>query len=70
MGYGKALKRIRQSKGLTLLQVAQKIGCWPSSLSRIENEQRNLKAETLFQLCNVYGVKPEEVLEEAQKEVS
>lgn len=66
MGYGQALKRIRQAKGLSLWQVAQQLGCWPSSLWRIENEQRKLKADMLFQLCQIYGIKPEQLLEEAK----
>lgn len=67
MGCGKALRQIRLEKGLSLWDVAKKIGCWPTTIWRIENEQRGLKTDMLLKLCQIYGVKPEEVLRESAK---
>lgn len=68
MHYGAILKQIRIAKGLTLQEVAGRLNRNGSWLSRIENGNRRLRAETLVELCRVYGVKPERILRMAEQE--
>jgi transcriptional regulator with XRE-family HTH domain len=53
-------KQIRKQKGLTLQAVADNIGCSVKTLLRIESGERVPKADTLFRLASIYGVKTDD----------
>jgi len=66
MDFGTILKQIREAKGLTQEEVARQLGYKTNWLCRIEKGQRKLKAQTLIELCKIYGVKPDKVLKLAE----
>lgn len=51
MNYGKAFKEIREEKGLSRTEVAKRIGCTPSALSKIENGRTVPKEITIRKFC-------------------
>lgn len=67
MNFGVALKQIREARGLTQEAVARQLGYKPNWLCRVERGERKLKAQTLLELCRVYGVQPEEVFKLAEE---
>lgn len=52
---GKTLRRIRESKGLTLKKVEDQTGIGVSHLSQIENDLRNINVAKLEKLADCYG---------------
>ena len=53
--WGKKLRDIRVSKGLTLERVGRSIGVSPSYLSKIESSNINVSYSILVKLANYYG---------------
>ena len=51
MNYGKAFREIREEKGLSRSDVARRIGCTTSSLSKIENGKVTPKEKTIARFC-------------------
>lgn len=51
MNYGKAFKELREEKGLSRAEVAKRIGCTPSALSKIENGRTVPKEITIRKFC-------------------
>lgn len=56
------LKELRLKKGLTIKELAEKIGIDKSSLSLMETGKRPLNPRTLKKFCEFYKVKPNELL--------
>jgi transcriptional regulator with XRE-family HTH domain len=54
-GVGKTLRRIRETKGLTLKKVENRTGIGVSHLSQIENDLRNINVAKLEKLAECYG---------------
>jgi len=55
----KRIKDARLSKGLTLLEVANKLGVTEATVQRYESgEIKNIKHKTIVKLSNIYGVTP------------
>lgn len=52
---GKTLRRMRESKGLTLKKVEAQTGIGVSHLSQIENDLRNINVSKLKNLASCYG---------------
>lgn len=53
------IKEIRKKKGLTLLQVAERLGVSESTVQRYESGNiKNLKYETMVALSNLFGCTP------------
>ena len=50
MHIGKILKEVREKKNLTQKEVAEKLGCTKTVISRIENNS-NIKWKTLIRIC-------------------
>lgn len=50
------LKELRESKKLTIKQVAEMVGCSSGYLSLIEHSKRTKKLDFLLKLADVYGV--------------
>lgn len=58
----KTLKQLRESKGLTQLQVAYQLGVSPQTVYNWERGAREPKARHLQQLAALYGVSASDVL--------
>ena len=57
------LKRIRVSRGLTLLEVAKHLGYkYPGSYAKIENGSQELKAEQIVKLSSLFNVSEKKIL--------
>lgn len=52
---GQRLRKIRESRGMTLRQVEAKTGIGVSHLSQIENDLRNINVAKLEKLAACYG---------------
>ncbi len=55
-GVGHRLRRVREQRGLTLTEVADRTGISKSTLSRLENGQRKASLELLLPLGRTYRV--------------
>lgn len=53
---GRILKKARENKGMTQLQVAEKIGKRQQTICNWESGCSQPDANTLFTLCNLYGI--------------
>ena len=53
MNYGKAFRDIREEQNLSRQELARKIGCTPSSLSKIERGKVIPKHSTIEALCAI-----------------
>jgi transcriptional regulator with XRE-family HTH domain len=53
---GTLLRRLRQDQGLTVEQVAERLLCSPSKVSRMETGQRGATPRDMRDLCDLYGV--------------
>ena len=53
------LRELRKERGLTLLQVAEKLGVTESTVQRYESGNiKNLKYETMVELAELFDVAP------------
>lgn len=64
---GKAVKALRAEKGLTQVQVAERMKVPATFLSDIERGVRNPSWSTILSLAKALGVKPSEIVERAEK---
>ena len=55
---GEKLKEARQNKGLKQSDVAEKLGCAPTSLTNWENGKVNPSFDVLSKLCLIYEIAP------------
>ena len=58
------IKKIRQSKGLSVQEVAYRCDIERSNLSRLEAGKTNMTIKTLCLICNALNVEIKEVLSE------
>lgn len=58
------IKKIRQSKGLSVQEVAYRCDIERSNLSRLEAGKTNMTIKTLCLICNALNVEIKEVLTE------
>lgn len=65
---GENVKKLRESKNLTQMQLAVMAGISQSYLSYVELGLRQITVQILCNLCNVLECRPDDLLE--QKEVS
>ena len=59
------LKEIRQRKGYSQIEVAEKVGISHMTYNRLENDierRRSVKAETIKDITEMLGVKMEDIL--------
>jgi len=61
---GRQMRKWRKVKGMTLLQVAEKIGCTKGHLSAAENGKGNLSLPLFLAYCETIGAPSSKVLEE------
>jgi len=57
---GTLLRGLRSSKGWTVEQVAERLLCSPSKVSRMETGQRGVSQRDIRDLCDLYGVDDEQ----------
>ena len=56
------LKRVRQIKGYSLMELAEKSGVDDSMISKLENLRRGAQPRTLRKLAEALGVEPDELV--------
>ena len=49
------IKELRMSRGMTQKELAKKLRCAPTAVSKYELEQLGIDAETICQLCDIFG---------------
>ena len=54
-GTGDRIKEIREARGMTQDQLADKAGISKGFLSDVENDKRNISSENLLKIANVLG---------------
>ena len=60
--YGKRIKDLRQERGLTQSQLAEKIGTTASTIGKYEREQLQPNVETVKLLCTFFEVSADYLL--------
>ncbi|GHA05584.1 helix-turn-helix domain-containing protein [Streptomyces echinoruber] len=60
---GQELRRLREAKGMTAEQVAERLLVSQSKISRLENGRRSISQRDVRDLCNVYEVEDQRVVE-------
>lgn len=63
IAFGKHVTKIRESKGLSLREVAQLCDLDHSNIAKIEKGQKNCQLLTLVELATGLGVEPKELLD-------
>lgn len=58
MGFGKNLRKFRESLGLTMREFAEPMGLSPNLIYLYENEKSYPKINTLERICETYGAEP------------
>lgn len=64
MSFNERLKKIREVKGFTQQEVADKVGKKKNSISNWEMGIARPDVDTLAKLCKLYGVSPDSLFEE------
>lgn len=67
MKIGKEIKRLREEKGMSIRQLADKTGVIYSSIPAIESGKTDIRVGTLIRIAKGLGVSPEEILIGAKK---
>ena len=49
------IKELRMSRGMTQKELAKQLKCAPTAVSKYELEQLGIDAETICQLCDIFG---------------
>lgn len=62
MNFGKTIRKIRKLKGYSQYYVATKLAISQRQLSRIENNQSDLKISRLERICEILEIKMEQLL--------
>lgn len=55
-GFGNRVKELRQSKGWSQQELADRCGCWQSAISAIEVERRGATLYMMVKLADQLGV--------------
>lgn len=61
--FGLHLKKIREQKGFSLLDVDRMCDLDESNISKIENGKVNIQLSTIFELAKGLGVEPKDLLD-------
>jgi transcriptional regulator with XRE-family HTH domain len=62
--FGKRLKTLRIDKGLTQLELAERLDMSPNFVGMIERGERNTTVENIFKISRALGIKPSNLFEE------
>lgn len=60
--FGNFICMLRESKGMTQLEIANMLGVTPAAVSKWENGSSKPRVEVLFQLAKILGVRSEELM--------
>ncbi len=69
VAFGRALRRLRLAAGITQEQLGLESGVQRNFVSLIETGQNQPTITTIFKLARALGIKPSELVEEAEREV-
>lgn len=61
--YGENIRKIRESKGMSRKQLADKLGITEMSVGRYENNQREPKYVTLTKIAEVFDINIKELID-------
>ena len=61
MSIGENIKRIRKEKGLTQKELEKKLGISQAAIGQFENNDSNLKADTIKKIADALGVTEQEI---------
>jgi transcriptional regulator with XRE-family HTH domain len=61
--FGSHLKKIRESKGMSLIEVDRRCDLDESNISKIENGKVNIQLSTIFELAKGLGVEAKDLLD-------
>lgn len=61
---GERLRKIRNEKGISLSEIAEKTGYTKSFISQVEKNKTSPSISSLFRIIDVLGVNPQEILHE------
>lgn len=64
------LKAFRKQKHISIYDMANYLNITPSYYSQIENERRRLYYDTAIKIAFYFGVKPSELFEMTEEEIS
>ena len=64
---GRELRDIRKQRGMTLLEVANRLRCHKSLISHYELGKTSISVQQLIRLCEIYDVEYTDVLERVRK---
>lgn len=64
---GLAIKGIREAKGISMRELAERANLAPSTISVVEHGERDPNFNTLVAVCKVLGTKPSALLTLAEK---
>lgn len=65
---GKRMKELRERSGLSLSEVASRLGMSKSSIHAYEKGKARLYWDTMIHLCRIYGVSYDDIATEIQVE--
>ncbi|NBM14582.1 helix-turn-helix transcriptional regulator [Streptomyces sp. GC420] len=60
---GQELRRLREQKGMTAEEVAERLLVSQSKISRLENGRRSISQRDVRDLCGVYGVEDQRIVD-------
>lgn len=69
MKIGSKIKRIRELKGFSQTEIAEKLHISQRAYSDIENDKTKLDLERLFQLASIYQIDPIDLINFDEKQV-
>ena len=64
---GTKIRRLRQDRGLTQAQAAERLGISPSYLNLIEHDERSVTVSLLLKLGQTFGVDLQELSGDAER---
>ncbi len=55
------LKEVRKERGISIYEMAEKLGITASFYSQIENKKRRLFYDTAIKIADIFNMKPDEL---------
>lgn len=62
--FGKNLRKVRRSLGMTAAELAERAGLTPAAISQIENDKRGVTLASIIKILKVIPVKFEKLVED------
>lgn len=67
MSFGKNLRNARINKGMSQKELAERVGVFPSVISRYENSNRSPHADNIHKFAKALDISPAELILEVTK---